>query len=110
LLAPVLARDDTRNPVAALRRSWLLTRGNTARLLAFIMLATLLFAVVFLPLMMILGVVLSLGVGGSLARLVAALVSSAATSGAMVYFAAMMAAVHAQLASPANTPVAATFD
>lgn len=98
LVAPVLAIEAERNPVAALRRSWLLTRGNSGRLLAFLVLAGLLFAVIYGLAMMLVGVVLVLTTGGEVQQVLTAAVSSALTSGALVYFVAILAAVYRQLA------------
>lgn len=104
LVAPVLAIEAERNPARALRRSWDLTRGNSGRLLAFFVLAGLLFAVIYGLTMMLVGVVLVLMTGGNVQQVLTAAVSSALTSGALVYFVAMLAAVYRQLAGePAQT-------
>ncbi|MFN3551688.1 MAG: glycerophosphoryl diester phosphodiesterase membrane domain-containing protein [Novosphingobium meiothermophilum] len=98
LVAPVLAIEAERNPVQALKRSWELTRGNSGRMLGFFLLAGLLFAVIYGLLMMVVGVVLVLTTSGGLQQVLTAAVSSALTSGALVYFVAMLAAVYRQLA------------
>lgn len=102
LVAPVLAIEAERNPVQALRRSWNLTRGNSGRLLGFFVLAGLLFAIIYGLVMMLVGVVLVLTTGGEVQHVLTAAVSSAITSGALVYFIAMLAATYRQLA---GTPV-----
>lgn len=110
LVAPVLAIEAERNPVAALRRSWQLTRGNSGRMLAFFFLAGLLFAVVYGLAMMLVGVVLVLTTGGSVQHVLNAAVSSAITSGALVYFIAMLAAVYRQFAGPPKEEMIQIFE
>lgn len=109
LVAPVLAIEAERNPVEALRRSWALTRGNSGRMLAFFVLAGLLFAVIYGLTMMLVGVVLVLMTGGSVQQVLTAAVSSSLTAGALVYFIAMLAAVYRQLAGDDASAVSDIF-
>lgn len=102
LVATVIAIEAERNPVAAIRRSWGLTRGNAGRLALFLLLAAILFAVVYGLVMMLVGVVLVLTTGGDVQHVLAAAVSSAITAVALVYFAAMIAAVHRQITAPSR--------
>ena len=110
LVAPILACEGERNPLHAIRRSWQLTRGNAGRLATFILLAMLLFAVVYGLIMMFVGVVLVLMTGGEVQRVLAATVSSAISAAALVYFAAMIAAVHRQLAGPETGEIGEVFE
>jgi hypothetical protein len=110
LVAPVLAVEAERNPMAALRRSWALTQGNSGRLLAFFILAGLVFAVLYGLTMMLVGVVLVLTTGGSVQQVLNAAVSSAITSAALVYFIAILAAVYRQMAGPPQTEVLGIFE
>lgn len=110
LVAPVLAIEAQRNPLQALRRSWQLTEGNSGRLLGFFVLAGLLFAVVYGLAMMLVGVVLVLTTDGSVQHVLTAAVSSALTSGALVYFVAMLAAVYRQLAGEPRDEVMGVFE
>lgn len=110
LVAPVLAIEAERNPIAALRRSWKLMRGNSGRLLGFFALAFVLFAVVYGLTMMLVGVVLVLMTDGGLQHVLTAAISSAITSGALVYFIAMLAAVYSQLAGPPRGEVVGVFE
>lgn len=107
LVAPVLAVENERNPLVLLRRSWALTRGQSLRLAGFFGLALLLFLVVTGLAMMLITGVLALTVGGEIERVLGAAFSSGFTAVAMVYFTGMLAAVHRQLAGPAD---AATSD
>ncbi|MBA4086573.1 MAG: hypothetical protein C0491_02070 [Novosphingobium sp.] len=110
LVAPVLAIEGERNPIEALRRSWTLTQGNSGRLLAFLVLLGLLFAVVYGLAMMLVGVVLVLTTGGELQRVLTAAVSSAITSGALIYFIAVLAAVYRQLGGRQPSEIRSIFD
>jgi hypothetical protein len=55
------------------------------------------------------GIVLTLAAGDSLARTLAAVVSSALGAAMTVYMSAVLAAVHRQLAGPSNEAVGETF-
>ena len=105
LVSPVLMIDRQRNPVAALRRSWQLTRGNSLRLFLFIFLIALAVTVAFIVVSMIAGLIFALfGPEGALIGngLVAALLNAAWA----VLILAALAAVHRQLAGaePAAPP------
>lgn len=110
LVAPVLAIEAERNPVQALRRSWTLTRGNSARLLAFFILAGIVFAVVYGLAMMLVGIVLVLTSGDVIKLVLSAAVSSAITSTALIYFIAMLTSVYRQVAGPNQAEVVGVFD
>ena len=101
LIAPVIAVERLRNPVAVLRRSWTLTRGQVGRLALFFGLALLLYLVVSSLVMMLFGIILAFATEGEVQRVLAAAVSSAITAGALVYFAAMLGAVYRQLIATA---------
>jgi hypothetical protein len=103
LVAPIVAVEGERNPVAALRRSWAMTRHNFWRIFAFVILVLVLFLVVLAIVMLIVGLILAVLTAGRTQEVIAALVSSALTSVAIVYFAGMVAAVHRQLSSRAET-------
>lgn len=110
LVAPVIACEDLRNPVLAMRRSWQITRGNGWRLASFLLLAALLFIVASGLVMLFVGVILELAANSEVRHIVQGLISSAMTSVAMVYFGAILAAVHGQLAGPDAAGRASTFD
>jgi len=110
LVAPIVAVEGARNPVAAMRRSWQLTKGNFWRLFAFVMLVLVLFVILLSIVMLIVGIVLALATSGDTQRVLAAVVSSAVSSVAVVYFAGMIAAVHRQLGGPAREDLSATFE
>lgn len=110
LVAPVIAVEGERNPLAALRRSWRLTRGNSVRIALFYLLVAVAFIIVMSIVMGVVGIILALVAGTTAAEVAAAVVS--ATLGAImsVYFVAILAAVHRQLAGPTLEQERATFE
>ena len=110
LVAPVIAVEGVRNPLSAMIRSWRLTQGNFWRILAFLLLILILFAVVVGILMMIVGLILALVSSGEPQRIVAAVFSSALGAVGVVYFAGVIAAIHRQLGGPAAADLSATFE
>jgi hypothetical protein len=61
LVEPVIALEEQRNPLEAMRQSWAITRGNSARLLAFLALLMVAGLVIYSVAAMLLGLALSLG-------------------------------------------------
>lgn len=110
LVPPVIACEDLRNPILAMRRSWQLTHGNAWRLGSFLLLAALVFMVASGLVMLFVGVILELAANHEVRRIVQALISSVLTSVAMVYVGGILAAVHGQLAGPVRSEPASSFD
>ena len=110
LVAPVIAVEGVHNPLTAMIRSWRLTQGNFWRILGFLLLILILFAVVAGIVMMIVGLILALVSSGEPQRIVAAVFSSALGAVAVVYFAGIIAAIHRQLGGPAAADLSATFE
>ncbi len=110
LVAPVIAVEGQRNPVAILKRSWALTEGNVGRILLFVVLLAVVFAIVIVVLMGVIGAVLALTIGGEPARIMAAIASSALGAGFSVYFTACLAAIHRQLSGGTAADLQSTFD
>ncbi len=79
---PAIAIEDHRNPVAALRRSWDMTRGNVLRLLA-------LFVIVAVVMGIVGFTVLSVSAGGMMATMGAGMAAGGGTPGALPGLAAM---------------------
>jgi len=102
LVGPVVAGRSQRNPVAAIRESARLTRGNAGRILVFIGLAGFVFLVMYGLAMMLTGVVLVLIFRGEPQRLLGEGLSEILIAVGYTYFVAMLAAVYNQLA--ANMP------
>ena len=110
LVAPVIAVEGIRNPLSAMLRSWRLTQGNFWRIVAFLLLILILFAVVVGIIMVIVGLILALVSSGEPQRIVAAVFSSALGAVGVVYFAGIIAAIHRQLGGPAAADLSATFE
>jgi hypothetical protein len=100
LIGPVVAGRIERNPVAAIRESIRLTKGNAGRILLFIGLAGFVFLVVYGLAMMFVGVVLVLMFKGEPQRLIGEGVAGVLLAVGYTYFVAMLAAIHSQLAAP----------
>lgn len=110
LVAPIVAVERERNPITALQRSWRLTKGNSFRIGLFYLLLLLAFVVVTSVVMMILGLVLAAVAGPEGAKVGSAVVSSVLGAVMTLYFVAVMAAVHRQLAGRSPDVDSATFD
>lgn len=110
LVAPVIAVEQERNPIAALRRSWNLTKGNSVRIAVFYLLVAVAFLVVILVVTALVGILASLIAGERGAEVTGAVVSSALNAVMALYFVAIIAAVHRQLAGSSPEADSATFD
>ena len=110
LSGPIIAVERVRNPVAALRRSWRLTSGNAARIGVFYVLVMVVFLVLMAVIMAVTGIVLALVSGGEAARIAAAVLSASMGAAMALYFVAIIAAVHRQLAGPSPEATAGLFD
>lgn len=110
LVAPIVAVERARNPVAALQRSWRLTKGNSVRIGLFYLLLLLAFLVVMGVIMAIIGIVLAVVAGEEAGRIVGAVISSAVGSVMTLYFVAVIASVHRQLAGPSPEAAGAPFE
>lgn len=100
LVAPVVMVDGERNPVAALKRSWNLTRGNAGRLLLFYALLLIGFGIVILLVGGLADLLLRLALGVELGTALGTLVSAALQAIMAIFFMAIYAATHRQLARP----------
>lgn len=98
LVSPAVMVDGFKNPVAAIRRSWLLTQNNAGRLLVFLILVAIAFLLSILIIQMVIGLVFGLALNGEAARVANALTSSALQAVMSVYFVGVIAACHRQLA------------
>lgn len=109
LTGPIIAVERERNPIAALRRSWQLTRGNSGRIGLFFLLVFIVFAVGITVIMAIVGIALALVAGAETARIIGAVISSALGAVLALYFVAIIASVHRQLSGPSPDAAANTF-
>lgn len=109
LLGPVVAIEQVRNPIAALQRSWRLTKGNSFRIAVFIFLLFVTIGIVSVLVSLVLGLVFALFSQG-IADIGNAVVASVVNAVLGVIFVVVLAAVHQQLAGPTGDQLAATFE
>ena len=110
LVAPVIAVEGQRNPVAVLQRSWRLTKGNSVRIALFYLLLLVAFLVIMMIVSAILGIVLALLAGQEGAQIGAAVISSVLGAAMTLYFVAIIASIHRQLAGPSAGAISETFE
>lgn len=108
LTGPVVAVERVRSPLAVLRRSWRITQGNTGRMGVFYLLVAIAFLLVISIVMAIVGIALALVVTSTVARVIAAVISAVLGTTMSVYFVAILAAIHQQLAGSPTAPGVAT--
>ena len=111
LLLPVVVIERVMNPLAALARSWRITRGNSFRIFAFYALLFVTYIVLAtVATMLVLGLFALVTEPGALAMLFTGVVSGTIGAIANVLFIAVLAAVHRQLAGPSAEAVSRTFE
>lgn len=110
LLTPaVIAIERLSNPIAALGKSWRLTKGNSLRVFLFVFLLMIAVAVVGGVFSMIVGLVLALG-GAEVAMIGQAVTGGLVNAVFYVIFLGVLAAIYRQLAGPSTEAVRETFD
>ena len=109
LIAPVIAIEGELNPLAAMRRSWALTKGNSLRLFAFFFLLLIAIGIVSILVTAVLQLVFS-AFDQSIANIGNGLVSSVINAVVAALLLTVLAAVHRQLAGPSTEAVADTFE
>ena len=103
LLAPVIAIEKVYNPLAAMMRSWRLTKGNSVRLFFFYLLLLVAFIIVSTVISLVLGLVFALA--GEQAALFGQGIVSGLTNAVMIVVAiCVLAAVHTQFMRLAGGP------
>jgi hypothetical protein len=110
LVAPIVAVERVRNPVIALQRSWRLTKGNSVRIGLFYLLLLIVFMVLIGVITIVVGIVLAMVASAETGRIAGAVVSSAITAVMTLYFVAVIATVHRQLAGPSPEAAGAPFE
>lgn len=108
LASPVIAIEKVSNPIEALSRSWRLTKGNSVRLFAFVVLLLIAMVIVGGVLSAIFGLVFAI-MGAEIARVGNAIVSGVVNAAFYTIFLAALAAIHRQLAGPSPETVGETF-
>jgi hypothetical protein len=109
LIAPVIAIDEVRNPFTAIARSWQLTKGNSLRIFAFLVLLFVVIVIIGALVQGVLTLILS-AFGGSVASIGTGIVSALVNAVVTVIFLVVIAAVHRQLAGASPERLAQTFE
>jgi hypothetical protein len=109
LVPPVIAIERQTNPLAALGRSWRLTKGNSLRVFFFLLLLLIAVVVIGSVVGMVVGLVFAL-FGATGALIGQAIVSGLLNATWVVLFLAVLAAIHRQLAGPSSEAVRETFE
>lgn len=111
LTLPVIVIENVRNPMAALVRSWQLTRGNSLRLFVFYLLLTIAYFVLTLVVTIVAMAPVALLAGqGKVSLVFGGLVSGIIGAAASALLTAILAAIHRQLAGPTPEKLGSTFD
>ena len=108
LIAPVIAIDEERNPIAALARSWRLTKGNSLRIFAFLALLVFTIGIIAALVSGTLTLILA-AFGGAVASIGSSLVNALVNTAFSVIFLVVIAAIHRQLAGHSPERLSDTF-
>lgn len=111
LVVPVIVNEGVANPIAAMARSWKLTRRNSLRLFGFYTLLTLAyFAIALVATFILVGPAMLVLGKGQAAVLVMGVVTGAIGAVASVVLAAVLSQTHRQLAGPSSAAMADLFE
>jgi hypothetical protein len=108
---PVIVIEQVRGPLRALRRSWWLTKGNTAALLGFYLVLIVAYIVIAMLLYMVLTAMVALGTeqGGKAFYMASGVISGVIGGVVSVLATCIISAVHGQLAGPGRETIVETF-
>lgn len=109
LVLAVIAIESTANPIAAMARSWQLTKGNSLRLFLFFLLIVIVYLVVSIVVGGVLGA-LVFALGTTTALVVNGAISGILSAAFTVVLVAVVAATHRQLSGPSAAAVSETFE
>ena len=98
LISPVIAIDQVRNPLAALQRSWALTKGRAGSLLFFFVLLAIATFVIFVVASVVFGLVFAIG-GAEMLVIGSGILGALINAMWVTMFMAVLAAVHRQLSA-----------
>lgn len=107
LIAPVIAIEGELNPLAAMRRSWRMTKGNSWRLLLFFVLLVLAFFVISSVISLFATLALAFA-STDTAQFGMAVIEAGTSAIAVVIGACILAAIHTQLSRMNRRPEAAS--
>ncbi len=106
---PAMVAERTYNITAALRRSWTLTKGNSGRVLIFVLVVAVTAFFVYLTTVTVIGLVIRLAVDDGLAATLTTLIDGVISMFLSVLMVCVYAALYRQLAAPAADDIAETF-
>lgn len=109
MTTPVIAIEGERNPIAALRRSWKLTKGNSLRIFLFLFLLMFTIGILATLVSGILGLILS-AFGEPVASIGIDIVGALVTALVTTVFLVVSVAIYRQLAGPPAAALAETFE
>lgn len=109
IAGPVMVAERLPSPTGALRRSWRLTKGNSGRILVFVLIVAVTAFFVYLTSVTVIGLVIRLALSGGMADTVTTLIDSVLSMFLTVLMVCVYAAIYRQLAGPDADAVAREF-
>ena len=109
LIAPVIAIEGERNPIAAIQRSWRLTKSNSLRIMLFLFLLIFTIGIIAALVSGVIGLVLS-AMGEPVATIGINATSALVNALVTVILLVVTVAIHRQLAGPSAEGLAETFE
>lgn len=109
LIAPVIAIDGVRNPITAISRSWQLTKGNSLRIFAFILLLFITIVIIGALVQGVLTLIFA-AIGGDVATIGTGVVSALINTLVTVIFLVVIASIHRQLSGETPDRLAEAFE
>lgn len=109
LIGPVVAIDRVFNPIAAMRQSWVLTKGNSGRLFAFYLLIGIVYIVLTILIGGIAGLLFAALGDSSLGNALQGIVSGLLGAVMTVVIVSVLASVHKQLSGKPDNDLGETF-
>jgi membrane-anchored glycerophosphoryl diester phosphodiesterase (GDPDase) len=109
LTTPTIVLDGLGNPVAAMKRSWELTRSHAMKIFGFFALLFIAYLVIAMLLGGVVGVIAALFGGGAVSALINGLFNGVLGAGVAMLFSAILTSMHQQLAGGGNQGIGMTF-
>jgi len=110
LTPAVIAIERQNNPIAILKRSWTLTKGNSFRLFLFFALLLIAVGIAALVIGGVFGLLFAVVGSGTVSQVGEAAISGLIGAVATVYFVAILASIHRQLAGLSPEAISETFE
>ncbi len=109
LVPAVIGMERQLNPIAAMKRSWALSKGNSLLIFIFLLVLFIVIGLISLLVSLVLTTVLA-AFGGQIATIGTALISSLTSAALGGLFLVVLAAIHRQLSAPADRQDIEAFD